>query len=53
MQGTNRIKDVVIDLQVAAARADGLPAAEVRDALLDAADIVRTPKIILDVKEPG
>lgn len=46
--GSNRAKDVVIDLQVAAARADTLSAAEVRDVLLDAADIIRTLKIILD-----
>lgn len=38
--GSNRAKDVVIDLQVAAARCDSLPAAEVRDALLDAADVI-------------
>lgn len=48
--GSNRAKDVVIDLQVAAARADGLSANEIRDNLLDAADIIRTLKIILDGK---
>ncbi|MBB4184269.1 hypothetical protein GGE07_000895 [Sinorhizobium terangae] len=51
MRGRNRTKDVVIDLQVAAARGDSLPASEIRDALLDAADIIRTLKIVLDGKE--
>jgi len=50
--GSNRAKDVVIDLQVAAARADTLPKDEIRYNLLDAADIIRTLKIILDGK-PG
>lgn len=49
--GSNRAKDVVIDLQVAAATADSPPAAEIRDVLLDAADIIRTLKIVLDGKE--
>lgn len=49
--GSNRAKDVVIDLQVAAARTDTLSTPEARDVLLDAADIIRTLKIILDGKE--
>lgn len=49
--GSNRAKDVVIDLQVAAARADSLTVAEIRDALVDAADVIRTLKIVLDGKE--
>jgi hypothetical protein len=49
--GTSRARDVVIDLQVAAARADTLPEDEIRDNLLDAADIIRTLKIVLDGKE--
>ncbi|WP_331375725.1 hypothetical protein [Sinorhizobium chiapasense] len=49
--GSNRAKDVVIDLQVAAARADSLTAAEIRDTLIDAADVIRTLKILLDGKE--
>ncbi|MBP1885097.1 hypothetical protein [Sinorhizobium mexicanum] len=49
--GSNRAKDVVIDLQVAAARADRLTAAEIRDTLIDAADVIRTLKILLDGKE--
>ncbi|AEH82564.1 hypothetical protein [Sinorhizobium meliloti] len=49
--GSHRSRDVVIDLQVASARARGLSAAEIRDVLLDAADIIRTLKIVLDGKE--
>jgi len=49
--GSNRAKDVVIDLQVAQARADSLSAAEIRDAILDAAGIIRTLKIVLDGRE--
>ncbi|WP_336621036.1 MULTISPECIES: hypothetical protein [unclassified Sinorhizobium] len=45
---SNRAKDVVIDLQVAAARADGLSATEIRDILIDAAEVIRTLKIVLD-----
>ncbi|WP_085043874.1 hypothetical protein [Ensifer aridi] len=48
IRGNHRAKDVVIDLQVAAARAESLSSAEIRDALLDAADIIRTLKILLD-----
>lgn len=47
---SSRAKDVVVDLQVAAARADALAEDEIRDSLLDAADIIRTLKIILDGK---
>lgn len=50
IQGSYRAKDVVIDLQTASARAGALSADEVRDNLLDAADIIRTLKIILDGK---
>ncbi|MDK1493352.1 hypothetical protein QN219_25440 [Sinorhizobium sp. 7-81] len=49
--GSKRAKDVVIDLQVAAARADRLSSGEIRDALIDAADVIRTLKILLDGKE--
>ncbi|RVH28379.1 hypothetical protein [Sinorhizobium meliloti] len=48
--GRHSAKDVVIDVQVTAARADSLCAAEIRDVLLDAADIIRTLKIVLDGK---
>ncbi|WP_042777531.1 hypothetical protein [Sinorhizobium fredii] len=51
IQGSNRTKDVLIDLHLAAARADALSAAEIRDAFLDAADIIRTLKIALDGKD--
>jgi hypothetical protein len=49
--GSNRAKDVVIDLQTASARAGSLSADEVRDNLLDAAEIIRVLKIVLDGKE--
>jgi hypothetical protein len=49
-QTGNRAKDVVIDLPVAATRADTLPEGDFRDNLLDAADIIRPLKIILDGK---
>ncbi|MDW9548019.1 hypothetical protein GOB49_08045 [Sinorhizobium meliloti] len=48
---SHRARDVVIDLQLASARARDLSAAETRDVLLDAADIIRTLKIVLDRKE--
>nr|WP_244427852.1 hypothetical protein [Sinorhizobium fredii] len=51
VQGSNRTKDVLIDLHIAAALADRLSAAEIRDAVLDAADIIRTLKIALDGRE--
>lgn len=47
VRGSNRAKDV-LDLEVAAARVDGLPTTEMRYALLDAADLIRTLKIVLD-----
>ncbi|MDX0615174.1 hypothetical protein GOD03_11835 [Sinorhizobium medicae] len=47
----HRARDVVIDLQLALARARDLSPAETRDVLLDAADIIRTLKILLDAKE--
>ncbi|MDX0617696.1 hypothetical protein GOC93_29340 [Sinorhizobium medicae] len=46
--GGHRARDVVIDLQLASARARDLSPAETRDVLLDAADIIRTLKIALD-----
>jgi hypothetical protein len=49
--GSNHAKDVVIDLPAAAARAECLSAAEVRDALIDAADVIRTLKILVDGKD--
>jgi hypothetical protein len=49
-QAGNRAKDVVIDLPVAATRAGTLPEGDFRDNLLDAADIIRPLKMILDGK---
>ncbi|QGJ73829.1 hypothetical protein [Sinorhizobium meliloti] len=49
--GSHRALNVVIDLQVASARARDLSPAETRDILLDAADIIRMLKILLDGKE--
>ncbi|VTZ61746.1 hypothetical protein [Sinorhizobium medicae] len=46
--GSSRAKDVVI---FKAARADALAEEEIRDNLLDAADIIRTLKILLDGKD--
>lgn len=45
--GSHRARDVVIDLQVASARARDLFPAETRDVLLDAADVIRTFKIVV------
>ncbi|WP_037456438.1 hypothetical protein [Sinorhizobium fredii] len=45
---SNRTKDVLIDLQAAVARAEDLTSDEIRDALVDAADLIRTLKIMLD-----
>ncbi|MEY9197415.1 hypothetical protein [Sinorhizobium sp. CCBAU 05631] len=49
--GSNRAKDVVIDLHVAAGRAGDLSLEEIRDVLIDAADVIKTLKIALDGKE--
>ncbi|THK35667.1 hypothetical protein EHS39_23895 [Ensifer sp. MPMI2T] len=45
---SNRARDVVIDLQVAAVRVDSFSGAEIRDILIDAADVIRKLKIVLD-----
>ncbi|AWI62445.1 hypothetical protein AB395_00006823 (plasmid) [Sinorhizobium fredii CCBAU 45436] len=39
---------MLIDLQAAVARAEDLTSDEIRDALVDAADLIRTLKIMLD-----
>ncbi|KQV32893.1 hypothetical protein [Rhizobium sp. Root1204] len=44
-------RDVAIYLQTASARAKGLPDDQARDALLDAAETIRTLKIVLDAKD--
>jgi hypothetical protein len=51
IQGSNRRKDVLTDLPVAAERANRPSAAETRDAFLDAAAIIRTLKIVHDGKD--
>ena len=45
---THRARDVVIDLRISSERARDLSAEEVRDALVDAADVIRTLKICLE-----
>jgi hypothetical protein len=44
-------KDVIINLRVASERARDLSAEEIRGALVDAADVIGTPKIVLDGKD--
>jgi hypothetical protein len=44
----HRARDVLIDLRISSERARDLSAEEVRDALVDAADVIRTLKILLD-----
>ncbi|PDT50834.1 MULTISPECIES: hypothetical protein [Sinorhizobium] len=51
IRGSNRAKDVLIDLHQASAKSDRLAPNEIRDALIDAADVIRTLKIALDGKE--
>ncbi|MCA1371121.1 hypothetical protein I6F15_27690 [Bradyrhizobium sp. BRP14] len=46
--GSHSAKDVLIGLRVASERARDLSAEEIRDALVDAADVIRTLKIVLD-----
>lgn len=49
--GSHGAKDVLIDLRGASERARDLSAADIRDALVDAADVIRTLKIVLDGKD--
>ncbi len=49
--GSYSAKHVVIDLQVAAARTRDRSPEEIRDTLIDAADVIRTLKIVLDGKD--
>ncbi len=44
---THRARDVLNDLRISSERARDLSAEEVRDALVDAADVIRTLKILL------
>jgi hypothetical protein len=45
---THRARDVLINLRISSARARDLSAEEVRDALVDAADVIRALKILLE-----
>ncbi|XEN34971.1 hypothetical protein M728_005632 (plasmid) [Ensifer sp. WSM1721] len=45
---THRARDVLIDMRISSERARDLSAEEVRDALVDAADVIRTLKILLE-----
>jgi len=45
---SHRSRDVLIDLRVASERASALSLKEIRDALIDAADVIRTLKIEFD-----
>ncbi|MBZ7927105.1 hypothetical protein LAC81_34680 (plasmid) [Ensifer adhaerens] len=49
--GNRRAKDVLIDLQVASARARDLSPEDARDTLLDAAEIIRALRIMQDGDE--
>jgi hypothetical protein len=44
----HRARDVLIDLRISSERARDLSTEEVRDALVDAADVIRTLKILLE-----
>ena len=46
-----RAKDVVIDLGIASARVRDLSIEDIRDTLIDAADLIRALRIILAEKE--
>jgi len=49
--GSYSAKHVVIDLQVASARTRDRSPEEIRDTLIDAADVIRTLTIVLDGKD--
>ena len=49
--GTRRAKDVVIDLGIASARVRDLSTEDIRDTLIDAADVIRALRIILVERE--
>ncbi|WP_426289734.1 hypothetical protein ACN9MC_35100 (plasmid) [Ensifer adhaerens] len=46
--GNRRARDVLIDLQIASSRARDLSPEDARDTLLDAAEIIRALRIILE-----
>ncbi|WP_037435645.1 hypothetical protein [Sinorhizobium fredii] len=49
--GIHSARDVLIDLRLSSERARDLSAEQVRDALIDAADVLRSLKIVLDRTE--
>ncbi|WVT77811.1 hypothetical protein QM996_32220 (plasmid) [Sinorhizobium chiapasense] len=49
--GNRRAKDVVIDLGIASARVRDLSTEDIRDTLIDAADVIRALRIILVERE--
>ena len=49
--GNRRAKDVVIDLGIASARVRDLSTEDIRDTLIDAADVIRALRIILAERE--
>ncbi|MQW86411.1 MULTISPECIES: hypothetical protein [Sinorhizobium/Ensifer group] len=49
--GIHSVRDVLIDLRLSSERARDLPPEQVRDALIDAADVLRSLKIVLDRNE--
>ncbi|MGG7539828.1 hypothetical protein [Rhizobium sp. Nf11,1] len=46
--GIHSARDVLIDLRLCSERVRDLPPEQVRDALIDAADVLRSLKIVLD-----
>lgn len=49
--GNRRAKDVVIDLGIASARVRDLSTEDIRDTLIDAADVIRALRLILAERE--
>ncbi|AUX78369.1 hypothetical protein [Sinorhizobium fredii] len=47
-EGAHHARDVLIDLRISSERARDLSAEEVKDALVDAADVIRTLKMLLE-----
>ncbi|PSS59989.1 hypothetical protein C6558_35465 [Ensifer sp. NM-2] len=50
LAGNSKVRHVVIDLQVASSRVRDLSTEDIRDTLIDAAEIIRALKIIRDQK---
>ncbi|MDK1389323.1 hypothetical protein QN224_28380 [Sinorhizobium sp. 8-89] len=49
--GIHSVRDVLVDLRLSSERVQDLSAEQVRDALVDAADVLRSLKIVLDRTE--